>query len=251
MEFLLLLLITGLFYMLAPVIFVKLHGKVTSGKAFALSLLNWLVIHAIFLAIYYAIFPNDTGAASSSAPAFWLFVAWRYMTVKTNNKNINHQNSSSNNKSYLVGNSLDNLERKFGFNFENSQRETFIRGTNEYALFTLKSREINAEGDKFKHLVVAYVLSTGFRYFIVESSLTGASMLCEWLFDNQDKKIGQVNYGSVALKVKNPSFQERIEKSVEETLIDQIHTIIKMDVKTDFTSAKNEAGLTKTVETIE
>jgi hypothetical protein len=34
MEFFLLLLISGLFYMIAPVMFVRLRGKVTSGKAF-------------------------------------------------------------------------------------------------------------------------------------------------------------------------------------------------------------------------
>ena len=89
MEILLLILITGLFYMIGPVIFVKLRGKVTRGKAFLFALLNWIIIYAIFMTIYYAIFPGDADTTVNSAPALWLFVSWRYMTVKNVTKKYN------------------------------------------------------------------------------------------------------------------------------------------------------------------
>ena len=68
--------------MIGPVIFVKLSGKMTTGKAFLLALLNWLFIYSIFISVYYSIFPGDIDATINSAPALWFFVSWRYMIEK-------------------------------------------------------------------------------------------------------------------------------------------------------------------------
>jgi hypothetical protein len=40
------------FYMIAPVIYVKRRGKVTRGKALLFSLVNWLTIQFLFLITY-------------------------------------------------------------------------------------------------------------------------------------------------------------------------------------------------------
>ena len=238
MEILLLILITGFFYMILPFIFVKRRGKTTSGKAFLLAFINWLIIHFIFLAIYYAIFPDDAGTTANSVPALWLFVAWRYMTVKNVTKNITSHNTSPN--------SIDNIERKFNLNLSDTLRETLTRGTIKFALFTFKLGRTNLRGDKFKYLVVVYDPANDFRYFAVESSFTGTNMLCEWIFDDQDKEIGHLNYGGVALSEFDSSAQEVIEKSSEEVLIDQILAIITMKVEPEFKSMKNESSWIET-----
>lgn len=252
MEILLLILITGLFYMIGPVIFVKLRGRLTRGKAFLLALLNWGIIYAIFITIYYAIFPGETDTVVNSAPALWLFISWRYMTVnspglglwsyialrykiiKNGTKKTTYQNNDPN--------SIDDIERKFNLNLKDTQRETLTRGTIKFALITFNLGITNRQGDKFKYLVVVYDPSNGFRYFAVESSFTGTDMLCEWIFDDQDKEIGHLNYGGVAFSEFDSSAQEVIEKSSEEVLIDQILTIITMKVEPEFKSTKNESG---------
>jgi len=220
--------------MILPFVFVKLRGKTTSGKAFLLAFLNWIIIYALFMSIYYAIFPGDTDTVVNSAPALWLFVSWRYMTFKSATKNTTSHNTSPN--------SIDDIERKFNLNLSDTQRETLTRGTIKFALFTFKLGKTNFQDDKFKYLVVVYDSSKGFRYFAVESSFTGTNMLCEWIFDSQDKEIGHLNYGGVALSEFDSSAQEVNEKSSEEVLIDQILAIIDMKVEPEFKSTKNESG---------
>ena len=238
MEILLLILITGLFYMIGPVIFVKLRGKVTSGKAFLFALLNWIIIYVIYRVIYNLIFPGEISTLNSSGPALWLYISWKYMTIKNATKNTTSHKTSPN--------SIDDIERKFNLNLKDIQRETLTRGTIKFALITFNLGITNRQGDKFKYLVVVYDPSNGFRYFAVESSLTGTDMLCEWIFDDQDKEIGHLNYGGVALREFDSSEQEVMEKSSGEVLIDQIHTIITMKVEPEFKSTKNESGWTGT-----
>lgn len=249
---LLLILVTGLFYMIGPIIFVKLRGKVTRGKAFLLALLNWIIIYAIFINVYYAIFPGETDTIVNSAPALWLFIAWRYMTVNSSGfglwsyialrYKIIKNGTKTTTSQITTPNLSDDLERKFNLVLSDTQKEVLTRGTTKFALFSFKLGKANLQGDKFRYLVVAYVPATDFRYFAVESSFTGTNMLCEWIFDNQDKEIGHFNYGGVALSEFDSSAQEVIEKSSEEVLIDHILTIIAMKVEPEFKSTKNESG---------
>jgi hypothetical protein len=242
MEILLLILLTGVFYMIAPVIYVKRRGKVTRGKALLLSLVNWLTIQFLFLIIYVLIFPGEIDSYVYSGPALWLFVAWKYMTVENGTKKAKSHRTIPTDRVYLVGHSLDDLERKFRLNLDDIPRETLTRGTTQYALFNFTLGKTPPKSDKFQYLVVAYEPTNGFRYFALESSFTGASMLCEWLFDHDDNETGHLNYGSLALDEYFARLHKATKNSVETVLIDHIHAMITMNIEPEFTSVKNESG---------
>jgi len=241
MEILLLILITGLFYMIGPVIFVKLRGKVTSGKAFLLALLNWIIIYAIFISVYYAIFPGETDTIVNSAPALWLFIAWKYMTVKNGTKKITSQINTPN--------SIDNLEIKFNVDFKNTYRETFTRETINFALFIFRIDQNNLQNGQFTAVVVVNTQNTDYRYFVVEKSVGKSFMLCEWIFDNDNKKIKHLNYGGVY----ESKFDSLTEKVIvgNEVLIDQIHTIIAMKVEPEVTLTRSKSGWSFTTKKID
>lgn len=258
-EFLLLFLITGLFYMILPVLFVKLRGKKTSGKAFLLSLLNWLLIHIIFISIYNMVYPGEIDSIVYSGPILWLYISWRYMNVNSSKlgfwayivlkyktfkdgaKNTAPQTSTPN--------SIGDLQRKFNLDLADSPYESFTRETTKYVLFNFKSGKTNHQNDKFKYLVVANVTDNGYRYFAVESSFTGTEMLCEWKFDEKNKEVAHLNYGGVA----ESKFDLLAEKVIigNEVLIDQIHSIIVMKVEPEVTSTRSETGWSSTTKKVD
>ena len=241
MDILLLILITGFFYMILPFIFVKRRGKTTSGKAFILAFINWFIIHIIFLAIYYAIFTDDAGTTVNSVPALWLFVAWRYMTVKNVTKNTISHNSTPN--------SIEDLEVKFGIDFKNTYRETFTRKDNKFALFIFRIDQNNMQQWQPTCVLVVNTQNTDYRYFVVEKSFGKSFMLCEWIFDKENKKIKHLNYGGVTQSMFDSSTEKVIEGN--EVLIEQVHTIIAMKVEPEVTSTISKTGWSSTTKKVD
>jgi TPR repeat protein len=216
MEILLLILITGLFYMIGPVILVKLRGKVTRGKAFLFALLNWIIIYAIFMTIYYAIFPGDADTTVNSAPALWLFVSWRYMTVKNVTKNTTSQKNTPN--------SIDDVERKFSLSLKDCKRKTFARGKIKYAVFIFGSDDNNQQIDDISALIVVNSSSNQYRYFSLEEPFGTSYTLYERIFDKKGKEIKLISYGDVELSnIDSLSLENNTEGT---PLIDHINTII-------------------------
>lgn len=239
--FLLLILITGFFYMIVPVVFVKIYGKVSSGKAFLISLLNWIILYVIYRIIYNLIFPGDINALNSSGPALWLYIAWKYMTIKNANKKTISHNSTPN--------SIDDLEIKFGVDFKNTYRETFTRKDIKFALFIFRIDQNNMQYGQPTSVLVVNTQTTDYRYFVVEKSLGNSFMLCEWIFDKGNKKIKHLNYGGVAQSI----FDSSTEKVIvgNEVLIEQVHTIIAMKVEPEVTSTISKTGWSSTTKKVD
>lgn len=229
---LLLILITGLIYMALPILFVKFRGKVSRGKAFLLAFLNWFIIHFILISVYGAIFPGEADSLIYSGPVLWLYISWKYLSIKktANNRKANTKST----------NSISDLERKFKINFYEARKESFTRETIKFALFAFQDDQSISRIGKIITLVVVKVQGNDYRYFAVESSIGNSSMLCEWTFDKNDQNTGHLNYGGVAISKINTLTQEVIVG--DEVLIDQIHTIINMNSKPEFTSSKKDSG---------
>lgn len=236
------ILITGIFYMIVPVIYVKVYGRVSSRKAFLISLLNWIMIYILYRLIYYLVLPNDISTLDSSGPALWLFITWKFMAVKNPIKNSTSHKSSPN--------SIEDLEIKFGIDFKSTYRETFTRKENRFALFIFRIDQQNLKLGQFTAVVVVNTQTTDYRYFVVEKSTVGDFfMLCEWIFDDKNVKIKHLNYGGVAESKYDSSTKKVIEGN--EVLIDQIQSIVVMKIEPEVTSIKSKTGWSFTTKKVD
>ncbi|MDY0278776.1 MAG: hypothetical protein RBQ97_11905, partial [Acholeplasma sp.] len=163
MDFVLNLLITGVLYMTLPLVYVKFRGKTASNKAFGLAFINWVIMHAIFLVVYYQLFPDDISAATSTAPGLWLFLAWWYM------REINESGNKKVKSKMVQTNSIENLESKFNISFKNSKRQMFKREKAKYAVFIFDFNESISRFDELRAIVVADTKTKNYRYFTIES----------------------------------------------------------------------------------
>lgn len=216
MEILLPILITGLFYMIGPVIFVKLRGKVTSGKAFLLSLLNWFIIYIIYLVIYNMIFSGEISTAESIGPSIWVIIAWKYLTINNTTSKTGTQKKPQN--------SIDDLESKFGLSLKDSKRQTFARGKIKYVVFIFGSDDNNQQIYDISTLIVVDSSSNQYRYFSIEEPYGTTYILYERIFDKKGKEIKLISYGEVELSnIDSLSLENNTEIT---PLIDHINTII-------------------------
>lgn len=240
--FILTLIITGLFYMIFPFIFVRMRGQTTSNKAFWLSFINWIIMHTLFLTIYNNLFPEGIGAGTSMAPALWLFFTWWYMKKpKDTTTQYNMPIRTISNK-ITYPNSIEDLESKFKVDFKNTYRESFTREMIRFALFIFRIDQTYLQMGQFTSVVVVNVKTNDYRYFVVEKSVGKSFVLCEWIFDNRNHDIEHLNYGAVYENKIDSSTQDIIVGN--EVLIDQIHTIITMKIEPEVTSTRSESGWT-------
>lgn len=243
LNLLLLFLITGIFYMIGPVIMVRTHGKVNSRKAFSFAFLNWLVIHIIFLIIYNLIYPDDINATTSVGPAIWLYIAWKYMTINESAKSKSIKRYSQSNvgelaaksqnglnknrkpisKSYTK-NSISDLETKFKLNFQDFSQETHERGKLKFAMFLFKCKVKNMNVGKIITIGVVRLETNHYRYFTVEAISENSFILCERHFDDYNKQTLHINYGIADFLVLNSS--RNSYKINSELLINKINNII-------------------------
>ena len=128
------------------------------------------------------------------------------------------------------------LSKKFNFDFSGVEPIIFIKGANQYVLFPIN------QFNKLMNIKQLIVVDTklGCRFFVTESSSIGTTMLCEWIFDENNSNTQHFNYGPVGVSIIDTKTNNI--KTGDEVIIEQVHSIVLMKVEPEYISTKKGDG---------